>query len=61
LFEGFRWFWGLTCDFWAEIEEKYLEGGVEPAIGAMEGIKENSYTSYRGWYTVYSHDRESYS
>jgi hypothetical protein len=18
----FRWFWGLTCDFWAEIEEK---------------------------------------
>ena len=18
---GFRWFWGLTCDFWAEFEE----------------------------------------
>src|SRR5260370_32633398 len=21
LFEGVRWFWGLTCDFWAEFEE----------------------------------------
>jgi hypothetical protein len=19
---GFRWFWGSTCDFWAEFEEK---------------------------------------
>jgi hypothetical protein len=22
LFEGVRWFWGLTCDFWAENAEK---------------------------------------
>jgi hypothetical protein len=21
LFEWFRWFWGLTCDFWEEFEE----------------------------------------
>jgi hypothetical protein len=21
---GFRWFWGLTCDLWAENEEKKI-------------------------------------
>jgi hypothetical protein len=35
LFEGFKWFWGLTCDFWAENSKKY----IKPADGcdvAME-------------------------
>src|ERR1700756_2143187 len=26
LFEGVRWFWGLTCDFWAENAERNFEG-----------------------------------
>jgi hypothetical protein len=24
LFVGFRWFWGLTCDFWAENGERKI-------------------------------------
>src|SRR5216683_3623813 len=24
LFEGVRWFWGLTCDFWAENSERKM-------------------------------------
>jgi hypothetical protein len=24
LFEWFRWFWGLTCDFWAENGERKM-------------------------------------
>jgi hypothetical protein len=26
LFERVRWFWGLTCDFWAENAEKNCKG-----------------------------------
>jgi hypothetical protein len=24
LFVGFKWFWGLTCDFWAENEKRKI-------------------------------------
>jgi hypothetical protein len=30
----FRWFWGLTCDFWAEIEEKIFAGMLLGSISA---------------------------
>jgi hypothetical protein len=28
-FQGVKWFWGLTCDFWAEFEEIIFGDGRE--------------------------------
>jgi hypothetical protein len=28
--EGVRWFWDLTCDFWAVFEENIFGGFAEP-------------------------------
>jgi hypothetical protein len=31
-FEGVRWFWGLTCDFWGENAKKNLRGQEQEQI-----------------------------
>jgi hypothetical protein len=37
LFQWVRWFWGLTCDFWAVFEEFFLGG--EGKEGIPQGLK----------------------
>jgi hypothetical protein len=47
LFEGVRWFWGLTCDFWAEIAEKNVKAktraikSVASPFGLHSGLRQS--------------------
>jgi hypothetical protein len=61
LFERFRWFWGLTCDFWAENAEENnrnskgnensrLELGF--AAGPYEAAQAKVVSPFRGWFYV---------
>jgi hypothetical protein len=54
LFERFRWFWDLTCDFWAENAKRKTKGEAKAikSVASPFGLRfslRQSGMSLRGW------------